>query len=134
MNDLPDKDLARALQAPVRDDLDRGRACPDLGAGIDLATGALPKERADALFTHAAFCSSCLGRLRTSKELFSREASVAETADVGQFAAASAEWQRRLAAEPARKPHQRRPGRQTWFIWSGAGLAAAFALVLAFFL
>jgi len=134
LDDLLQKDLARALGMPVLRDLPRAGTCPDPGTWIDLATEVPLKELADQLLNHAALCSSCLRRLRESRELFSNEASATETEDLARFAAANTEWHRRLAAELARTSHRLSSRRLIWFIWSGAGLAAEFALVFAFFL
>ena len=57
---------------------------------------------ADALLAHAAVCRDCAARLR----MLSKDASPEETAEVGNLASISREWQHKLAVELARTPHR----------------------------
>jgi tetratricopeptide (TPR) repeat protein len=118
--------------------------CPEPGAWPLLLSGearlaetanvALPADAAsfDALLVHAAQCSACAERLR----MFYADASPEEAAEIAGLASASGDWQHNLAAELALTPHGAflrlaRKRTPRFYLWAGAGLAAALFLTVA---
>src|ERR1700749_925166 len=91
------------FRAPAQDDRVKGFTapgsgpCPAMDDWFRLAGGEIDADKRTALLGHAALCSSCLRRLRESKELLSENVTPDEAAELKQFASTSPEWQRRLA-------------------------------------
>lgn len=82
-------------------------------------------EKASMLLAHAAGCKPCAQRLR----LLSASETLEESATLAGLGSASAERQRKLAAELARTPFvdmQKRATRR--YLWTGAGLAASILI------
>jgi tetratricopeptide (TPR) repeat protein len=134
----PEDVLAKALEEMIDGRTFRGMAspannasvllegvCPEPGEWPRLLSGEVRPANADALLAHAAVCRACAARLR----MLSADASPEETAEVGNLASGSREWQHKLAVELARTPHRqtgKRPARL--YLWVGAGLAATLAI------
>ena len=76
--------------------------CPEPGEWPRILNGEARPADADALLAHAAVCRDCAARLR----MLSKDASPEETAEVGNLASISREWQHKLAVELARTPHR----------------------------
>jgi tetratricopeptide (TPR) repeat protein len=102
--------------------------CPEPAEwALLLGEEASPAEmaRANTLLAHAAICRPCAERLR----VFSADLSSEETAVLAKLGCASAEGQRKLAAELARTPHPFGSTRATrLYLWAGAGLAASLLI------
>ena len=108
----------------------RAGPCPEPGEwALLLDVEALSRElpSVDALLAHAAECRACAGRLRA----LSADLSPQESALLAQLGCASAEVQRKMAAELAQTPRQSGPRRlPRLYLWTGAGLAASLLIAL----
>jgi len=107
--------------------------CPDPGQwALLLGDEVRPSEvaKVNALIAHAAECDVCAGRLRA----LSSDVSPEESAFLAGLASASAEGQRKLAAELARTPRLSSSRRTPLlhlprlYLWTGAGLAASLMI------
>ncbi|MDR3774690.1 MAG: CHAT domain-containing tetratricopeptide repeat protein [Terracidiphilus sp.] len=107
--------------------------CPEPGEWALLLGGeARPAElpKVSALLAHAAACRNCAQRLLA----LSADPSPEESAALADLAFASAEGQRKLAAELARTPRKSSRAQATrFYLWSGAGLAASLLLAAGLF-
>ncbi len=112
---------------------DAAAPCPEPGEWALLLAGetsGAESAQVNALLAHAAVCGACAQRLRA----LSAEVSPEESAMLAGLASASAEGQRKLAAELARTPRHS-SGRQATrlYLWSGAGLAASLLIAAGLF-
>jgi tetratricopeptide (TPR) repeat protein len=82
-------------------------------------------EKAGVLLAHAAGCKACAQRLR----MLSANESLEESATLAGLSSATAERQRKLAAELARTPREGKSGNAgRLYLWTGAGLAASLLI------
>jgi tetratricopeptide (TPR) repeat protein len=102
--------------------------CPEPGEwALLLGDEARPAELAkvNALLSHAAGCGVCAERLRA----LAADVSPEESALLAGLTSASAQGQRKLAAELARTPRRFGSGRAPrLYLWTGAGLAASLLI------
>ncbi len=108
-------------------------ACPEPGVWLRLAGRKSSAAENEALLSHAAVCAACLVRMRQGYAVLSPDPSPEESAELQQFASASPQWRHRLGVELANTPHFAGYKRVTrLFLWAGASVAAAGALVFGF--
>lgn len=99
--------------------------CPAPGAWLDLVNGEVPEANIDKLMAHASTCPACAALVRT----MNADPSPEEAVQVAQLACASRQWQHQMAAKMACTPRKAAQGK-VWYLWAGAGLAAALAIAV----
>lgn len=109
-----------------------GEPCPEPGEwALLLGDEARPAELAkvNALLAHAAGCGMCAERLRALSSEMLADVSPEERAVLAGLTLASAQGQRKLAAELARTPRRFGFGRASrLYMWTGVGLAASLLI------
>jgi CHAT domain-containing protein len=103
------------------------RGCPAPEDWVSLFCPEGRSTEVDRLLAHAAVCGLCAAHLHR----LHGQPTAEESAQLEQLASSSPGWQRSMAAQLSKTPHQGQSKRnQRLYLWIGSGLAACMALAV----